>query len=99
MYQSFEPGCSLGSSPAQMTDTFDFLLINSPEHLASVQRGDWKSSESHLSTMIGGQLYMLLPLFEIISISVFKHVHLKFSIDFYFVDMCDLILWGEIHSR
>lgn len=55
-----------------MTDTFGSWLINSPERRASVQRGDWKSSESLISTMIGGQLYILLSPFEIISISVFK---------------------------
>ena len=57
--------------PGKNDDTFDSLLINSPGHPASVQSGDWKSSQSHVNTMIGGQLYIFLSQFEVISISVF----------------------------
>lgn len=58
--------------PGRMTKTFGSLLIIFPGHPESVQSGDWKSSQSHLSTMIGIQLYILLSQFEIASILVFK---------------------------
>lgn len=82
-----------------MTHTFGSLLINSPGHRASVQSEDRKSSQSHLRTTIGGQPSYHRLGWESCQFRFSYCRQLKFSVDFYSVDMCDLILCCEILNR